>query len=127
MKAKMITAGIVLALMVALCLYAMGSVQADAEALRNLALRASAAAENGDVTQAQALLGALEASADARRAHLEILALHEDLNNVSEAASEARVRLQHGQIEEFQVAMVQILDALTLLDERQRLTWSNLF
>lgn len=127
MKAKMITAGVVLTLMLALCWYAKWAVQSDAETLRALAVKAGAAAENGDFKGAEALLNELETTVDEQRNLLEVLSLHEDLNAASSAAAEARVRLRYGQQEEFQVAIAKLLDALTLLDERQTLTWSNLF
>ncbi len=127
MKAKMIAAGAVLSAMLALCLYAMWTVQTDAESLRNLEFRAQAAAENGDFAGAEALLNNLQMKVDERRGVLEVLALHEDLNQVSSAAAVAQVQLKYGQNEEFQATMALMLEALMLLDERQRLTWSNLF
>lgn len=127
MKLKLIAAVAVLAVCIALGLFALNTVDNDTQILGNLAQRALAAAETGDRADAMLLMDEFLEQLDVMRLRLELITLHEVVNDISKAARGAKVRLEQDQLDEFAYEMVQLQDDLAVLYEQQRLSAGNLF
>lgn len=126
MRAKLISAGVVLVLSVALCVVSLHVVKEGTELLRSLAQQSVAAMERDDKEGAMRHLDAFQMELDMRRPLLEVLTLHEAINQLGGYSAQARVRLMYGQKEEFASQMALMMEALTILYEQQRPSFSNL-
>ena len=127
MWGKLIAATAVLIIVLVVCAGAARIVLNATETIRFLSIRAAAAAENGETAEAESLLGELLMTLDERRPVLEVLVMHDDINEIQSLAIEARIQLRHGEDADFAASMALIAEALTVLDERQTLTIGNLF
>ena len=126
MRAKMIASGLVLAAILLICAHASRTIYSVSEGMRSLTLRAAAAARNGDRAGATEWIERLQQNIDTNRTRLEVLAQHDDLNEICLLVIEAKVCLEGEEMQAFSHATAQILELLTVLEEAQRLSVGNL-
>lgn len=127
MRAKLIAAALVLLVVLAVSIYAQHAIGRDTEDMRALSDQAMAAAKNGDAERAKQLLDQLQQRLDEDRPRLEVLTLHENINQASSRMVEARYQLMAGNLDDFQGTLAQLNEELTIVFEQQRLSWGNLF